>query len=60
MTHGDEESPGKEGEKNDQKEIADALKYDTIRNAYVQLYHEAGLRGFVFRYNFFPFYNAKG
>jgi hypothetical protein len=25
MTHGDEESPGKEGKKNDQKEIADVL-----------------------------------
>jgi hypothetical protein len=55
MAHGDEESPGKEGEEDHQKEITAAQDMTHIRNAYLQLYHEAGLRGFVFAIRFFSF-----
>jgi hypothetical protein len=47
MYNGDEESPGQEGEEDHQKEITDAWFWKHIRNTHVQLYHEAGLRGFV-------------
>ncbi|HUI44876.1 MAG TPA: hypothetical protein VL122_02640 [Nitrospirota bacterium] len=55
MTHGDEESPGKEGEEDHQKEITDAQDMKHIRIAHLQLYHEAGLRGFVFTVQFLSF-----